>query len=101
MIEHDCPTCQKLIDMFGTCEYMHQANTGGCTCKFYFTKNKKTRQLPLQTDSTDRARIAYWMKWLRNQPWVLERDAQTAPNLPKTGDARIEDFDQKDDTTEG
>lgn len=29
---HDCPSCVMLQEKFGTCEYMHEANPGKCTC---------------------------------------------------------------------
>ena len=100
-VNHDCPTCVRLIEKFGTCEYMHQANAVMCTCKLYQKKQSRNEQQVLQTDSTQGARLRYWRDWLRNQKWVLDRDAQAAPNLSKTDDSRIEDFSQNSDTITG
>ena len=76
LIEHDCVACEGLIQKFGTCEYMHQANPSRCTCKFTALRSRENVQSVLQSESTDRARIRYWMKWLRNQEWFKEGVAQ-------------------------
>ena len=98
-ITHECPTCVRLIEKFGTCEYMHQTNDVMCTCKLFQKKKSRNEQQVLQTDSTTGARLRYWRDWLKNQKWVLDRDAEPAPNLSKTDGSRIGDFAKKTDTT--
>ena len=96
---HDCQVCVGLVEKFGTCEYMHQANPSACRCKLYKKKETKNVQTILRTGSEDMTRYRYWRSWLANQDWVKEDAEKTAPNLPKTGDRKITDFDQNRDTT--
>ena len=85
-LKHDCPVCLSLIDEFGTCEYMHQANPGVCTCRFTAPKVKVSRQTVLETESTVRTRVRFWMEWSRTEGrrLGLTCEPQPAPNLLKT-----------------
>ena len=85
-LKHDCVVCQSLIEEFGTCEYMHQANPGVCTCRFTAPKVKKSVQTLLETESTVRTRVRYWMNWSRTEGrrLGLTCEPQPAPNLLKT-----------------
>lgn len=62
-INHDCHVCSSLIEEFGTCEYMHQANPGVCRCRFTGRPEKRSVQTVLDTESTLRVRLAYWRHW--------------------------------------
>ena len=83
---HDCRVCLSLIDEFGTCEYMHQANPGVCTCRFTAPVEKQSRQTVLETESSVRTRVRFWMEWSRTEGrrLGLTCEPQTAPNLFKT-----------------
>jgi hypothetical protein len=85
---HDCCVCLSLQERFGTCEYMHQANPGACTCRLFVPKQKTSVQTVLQTESTDRSRYVYWMKWSRTEgrKLGLTVEPSAAPNLLKTDD---------------
>ena len=86
-LKHDCSVCLSLIDEFGTCEYMHQANPGVCTCRFSVPKVKQSRQTLLETPSMIRTRVRFWMEWSRTEGrrLGLTCEPQPAPNLLKTG----------------
>jgi len=90
---HDCHVCVGLIERFGTCEYMHEANPSKCLCKLYKKKDLKSTQSTLKTSSEDMTRYRYWKAWLTNQEWIKKSAEETAPNLLKTGDVKITDFD--------
>ena len=85
-LKHDCSVCASLIEEFGTCEYMHQANPGVCTCRFTAPKVKVSRQTLLETESTVRTRVRFWMEWSRTEGrrLGLTCEPQPAPNLLKT-----------------
>ena len=85
-LKHDCRVCLSLIDEFGTCEYMHQANPGVCTCRFTAPVVKQSRQTVLETESTVRTRVRFWMEWSRTEGrrLGLTCEPQPAPNLLKT-----------------
>ena len=85
-LKHDCSVCASLIEEFGTCEYMHQANPGVCTCRFTAPRVKVSRQTLLETESTVRTRVRFWMEWSRTEGrrLGLTCEPQPAPNLPKT-----------------
>ena len=83
---HDCVVCVGLLERFGTCEYMHQANPGACTCRFTAPREKRNVQTVLQTSSTVRTRYRYWMNWSRTEGRRLGQTVEpsAAPNLLKT-----------------
>jgi hypothetical protein len=85
-LKHDCSVCLSLIDEFGTCEYMHQANPRVCTCRFTAPVVKQSRQTVLETESTVRTRVRFWMEWSRTEGrrLGLTCEPQPAPNLLKT-----------------
>lgn len=85
-VQHDCVVCVSLIERFGTCEYMHQANPSRCTCWMSAPRVKTNVQTVLQTASTDRARLRYWRQWSLTEGirLGLTVEPQTAPNLLKT-----------------
>jgi len=85
-LKHDCVVCVKLVELFGTCEYMHQANPSRCTCERPAPKWSRNVQGVLQTASTDRVRLRYWREWARTTgiEMGLMVEPGTAPNLPKT-----------------
>ncbi len=87
-LKHDCVVCQSLFEEFGTCEYMHQANPGACTCRFTAPPRKQSVQTLLETESTIRTRVRYWMNWSRTEGrrLGLTCEPQPAPNLLKTDD---------------
>lgn len=60
---HDCAVCVSLIEEFGTCEYMHEANPSRCTCFLTAPRKRTNEQTVLQTASTDAARLRYWRHW--------------------------------------
>jgi hypothetical protein len=66
-LEHDCAVCLSLVDKFGTCEYMHQANPSRCTCWMSQPKVRKNVQTVLQTNTTDGARLRYWREWAKTE----------------------------------
>jgi hypothetical protein len=72
---------------------MHQVNPSLCQCKLFKKKETKNAQAVLRTASTEMSRYRYWRSWLANQDWVRKSAEETAPNLPKTGDIKITDFD--------
>jgi hypothetical protein len=63
---HDCLTCVRLIEKFGTCEYMHQAAPERCKCWMTAPRQRTNEQSVLQTESTARVRIRYWMKRIKD-----------------------------------
>lgn len=85
-VQHDCVVCVSLIERFGTCEYMHQANPSRCTCWMTVSRVKTNVQTVLQTASTDRSRLRYWRQWMLTEGirLGLTVEPETAPNLLKT-----------------
>jgi hypothetical protein len=85
-INHDCHVCSSLIEEFGTCEYMHQANPSKCVCRFTVKPEKKSVQTVLETASTLRTRLAYWRHWSLTEGVKLGLTVpleERRPNLPK------------------
>jgi hypothetical protein len=77
-------------NMHGTCEYV--AKTERCTCDRLLNmeqlgRRTKNVQSTLKTESTDRVRLRYWIRWARTtgieEGWMVE-PTKPAPNLLKT-----------------
>ena len=62
-IAHDCHVCVSLLEEFGTCEYMHEANPTKCTCWMTSRRQKTNVQSTLGIGGTDRERLRYWRQW--------------------------------------
>lgn len=88
-VSHDCPSCSRLIELFGTCEHMHQAAPERCTCVRPLTnKPSQNRQAVLESASTIRTRLSYWRNWMVTegiQQGLTVEPTKPAPNLLKTG----------------
>ena len=73
----DCDACLRMQDMYGTCEYIGE--TERCTCSVKRTQQRllerKTefKQAVLKSESTDRVRVRYWMRYMREQRKEIER----------------------------
>lgn len=95
---HDCVVCVGLVEQFGTCEYMHQANPGACTCRYTRPRVKTSVQTVLETQSTVRTRVRYWMNWSRTEGrrLGLTVEPSTAPNLLNTDDEGSSKISPKD-----
>ena len=85
-----CDACLRMQEMHGTCVYV--SKTHRCTCDqkrsmAMLGKRKRNRQTTLNTQSTDRVRLAYWRQWARTtgikEGWMVE-PTKPAPNLLKT-----------------
>lgn len=86
MIDHDCSVCTSLMDKFGTCEYMHQANPNACRCRYWVKREKSSRQTVLPTLGADRARVRYWLQWSLTEGVKLGLTVpleERTTNLPK------------------
>ena len=83
-LDHDCAVCTSLIERFGTCEYMHQANPGVCRCRFWAKREKTSRQTVLPTPGADRARVRYWLKWSLNEGVKLGLTVPLEERTPKS-----------------
>lgn len=85
-LPHDCHVCVKLREKFGTCEYMHQANPGQCSCSYTRETEKRSEQSVLQTESTVRVRLAFWRRWAETEGvkmGLMVPLEDQRPNLPK------------------
>jgi hypothetical protein len=69
-----CETCKRLLEVHGTCEYVLPWY---CSCiLFELGTRKRNTQSLLKTSSTDRTRVRYWLKKLKDSA------EKPAPNLP-------------------
>lgn len=88
-VNHDCTSCRNLIELYGTCEYMHQAKPERCKCVRLLTnKPAQNRQAVIESASTTRTRLAYWRNWMVTegiQQGLTVEPTKPAPNLLKTG----------------